>query len=429
MSEHADDRIRRQVSNYRLVSLLGRGAFGTVYLGEHIYLHTKAAVKILRPPPTSDYLEIFQIEARVTASLVHPNIVRVLDYGVEDGTPFLVLEYAPYGTLSSYHRKGEPLSTVTILPYIKQVASALQYAHSQGVVHGQVTPANLLLGNNNQVLITNFDYRLASNLNPDNREFQLLGTPLYIAPEQVMGHQLMPASDQYALGVVVYEWLSGTRPFEGDSTVSLALKHLHEQPPSLRIRVPTISLALEQVVMRALAKDPTQRFPSIQAFADAFEQAYQSQHYPYDVALSFAGQDRSYAHALAEVLRGRGLNVFYDTYEKSTLWGKNLYTYLSDIYQNKARYCVMFLSQYYAEKLWTNHEREAAQARAFEENEEYILPVRLDDTKIPGISSTVAYLSWPPETAETIADAIMQKLQRSASKHGRTPLRDQGSTI
>ena len=116
---------------------------------------------------------------------------------------------------------------------------------------------------------------------------------------------------------------------------------------------------------------------------------------------------------MAEALKSRGLNVFYDQYEKATLWGKNLYTYLSDVYQNKARYCVMFLSKHYAAKLWTNHEREAAQARAFSENEEYILPVRLDNTVIPGIPPTVSYLSWPPETAETIAEALMEKIGRS----------------
>lgn len=135
--------------------------------------------------------------------------------------------------------------------------------------------------------------------------------------------------------------------------------------------------------------------------------------YEYDVAISFAGEDRENAQALAEALKSRGLNVFYDQYEKATLWGKNLYTYLSDVYQNKARYCVMFLSQHYAAKLWTNHERESAQARAFSENEEYILPIRLDNTVIPGIPPTVSYLSWPPETAETIAEAIMEKIGRS----------------
>jgi hypothetical protein len=132
--------------------------------------------------------------------------------------------------------------------------------------------------------------------------------------------------------------------------------------------------------------------------------------FPYEVALSYAGEDHDYAEALANELHKRGVKVFYDKYEKATLWGKNLYDHLSDLYQNKAQYCVMILSKHYAAKLWTNLERQAAQARAFSEHEEYILPVRLDDTVIPGILPTVAYLKWPPEDAESIADTIMAKL-------------------
>src|SRR5437016_4769907 len=109
----------------------------------------------------------------------------------------------------------------------------------------------------------------------------------------------------------------------------------------------------------------------------------QKEKYEYDIAISYAGEDHSYAEALANVLHDRGVNVFYDKYERATLWGKNLYDYLSDLYQNKARYCVMLLSQHYAAKVWTNLERQAAQARAFQESQEYVLPVRLDDTEIP----------------------------------------------
>ncbi len=138
--------------------------------------------------------------------------------------------------------------------------------------------------------------------------------------------------------------------------------------------------------------------------------------YEFEVALSFVGEDRSHASKLAYILRRRGVKVYFDEYEKHTLWGKNLYTHLSEIYQNKARYCVMFISQHYATELWTNHEREAAQARAFLEHEEYILPVRLDDTQIPGIPLTIGYLSWPPETAKTIADAVVIKLGRISSR-------------
>lgn len=130
----------------------------------------------------------------------------------------------------------------------------------------------------------------------------------------------------------------------------------------------------------------------------------------YDVALSFAGEDRGCAVALAEALRARGVTVFYDGYEKPTLWGKNLYDYLSDLYQNQARYCVIFISKHYAVKLWTKHERKFAQARAFRENSEYILPLRLDETELEGVPTTVGYLDWHKETADSLADAIVAKL-------------------
>jgi hypothetical protein len=133
--------------------------------------------------------------------------------------------------------------------------------------------------------------------------------------------------------------------------------------------------------------------------------------YAYDVALSFAGEDRDYADALADALRHRGVKVFYDKYEEATLWGKNLYDHLTDLYHHKARYCVMLLSKHYAVRLWTNLERRSAQAHAFQASEEYILPVRLDDTEIPGILPTISYLRWPPATAETIADLVLAKLK------------------
>ncbi|HYT44266.1 MAG TPA: tetratricopeptide repeat protein [Methylomirabilota bacterium] len=145
-------------------------------------------------------------------------------------------------------------------------------------------------------------------------------------------------------------------------------------------------------------------------------QSLTDQDYPYDVALSFAGEDRIHAEALAEALRLHGIRVFYDKYEKNILWGKDLYTHLSDLYQNKARYCVMFFSQYYVAKTWTKHELRAAQARAFKEQQEYILPIRLDDAEIPGILPTTAYLTWEGETVDTIVDAILKKLGNTSRK-------------
>jgi len=132
--------------------------------------------------------------------------------------------------------------------------------------------------------------------------------------------------------------------------------------------------------------------------------------YDFDVALSFAGEDRNKAEALAIELKNRGIKVFYDAFQKTELWGQDLYAYLSDLYRLRARYCVMFISRNYSEKLWTNHERKSAQERAFKENQTYILPIRIDDTEIPGILSTLGYLNWNNENVATIADMIKYKI-------------------
>ena len=135
----------------------------------------------------------------------------------------------------------------------------------------------------------------------------------------------------------------------------------------------------------------------------------------YNVALSFAGEDRHHAERLAELLRADGYSVFYDEYELANLWGKDLYVYLSSVYKDQADYCVMFLSEHYAQKMWTNHERENAQTRAFEENREYILPVRLDDTNIPGIMPTVGYLDLRSMTIEEVHEILTEKLSDTTS--------------
>jgi TIR domain len=131
----------------------------------------------------------------------------------------------------------------------------------------------------------------------------------------------------------------------------------------------------------------------------------------YDVALSFAGEDRAHARQLAKLLREKGFSVFYDEYEQATLWGRNLYTHLSDVYQNKARYCLMFISVNYAQKLWTKRERESAQARAFRESREYILPLRLDDTVLPGLEDTVSYVDLRHTSHEEVLRLLTDKLR------------------
>src|SRR5947209_228990 len=227
------DRVGQQLGNYRLLRLLGQGGFAEVYLGEHIYLDTPAAIKVLHTRLASDEVEHFQTEARTVARLVHPHIVRVLDYGVEGSTPFLVIDYAPNGTLRQRHPRGVALPLPTVVSYVAQIADALQYAHEQKVIHRDVKPENMLMGRRNEVLLSDFGIALvtqSSRYNSTQGLQDLAGTIAYMAPEQIQS-QAIPSSDQYSLAIVVYEWLSGTRPFQG-SFAEIAVKHTLALPPS-----------------------------------------------------------------------------------------------------------------------------------------------------------------------------------------------------
>jgi VCBS repeat-containing protein len=266
------DHTRQQLGNYRLVNLLGSGGFAEVYLGEHLHLGTQAAIKLLHTRlATTSELEQFRTEARIIATLQHPNIVRLLDFGVEESTPYLVLDYAPNGSLRSRFPVGTPLPPTAILPVLHQIASALHYAHEHQVVHRDVKPENLLLGRQHEVLLSDFGIATVAQNTSQQRTQGVAGTAAYMAPEQLQGKP-RPASDLYALGVVVYEWLCGERPFQG-GPIEVATQHLVTPPPPLREKVPTIPAAIEQVVLTALAKDPKDRFGNMRAFVNAFGQA------------------------------------------------------------------------------------------------------------------------------------------------------------
>jgi eukaryotic-like serine/threonine-protein kinase len=267
------DRVGQQLGNYQLIHLLGEGGFAEVYLGEHIHLGTQAAIKVLHTQLASDDMNRFRAEAHTIAHLIHPHIVRVLEFGVEGKTPFLVMDYAPHGTLRQRHPKGVPLPLSTIGTYVKEIAEALQYAHDEKVIHRDIKPENMLLGRRYDILLSDFGIALVAQSSRYQSAQEMAGTMAYMAPEQIQGKP-RPASDQYSLGIVVYEWLSGDRPFHG-SLNELVGQHLTVPPPSFQERVLTIPPNVEQVVLKALAKDPHQRFARVQEFADILEQACQ----------------------------------------------------------------------------------------------------------------------------------------------------------
>ncbi len=225
-----DDRIGQQLGNYRLTRKLGQGGFADVYLGEHIHLDThQVAIKVLRERLIPEDIEKFRLEAGILAQLVHPHIVRLLDYHVEGNTAFLIMSYAPNGTLRQQYAKGKKLPFTTIIAYVQQLAAALQCAHNEMLVHRDIKPENILLGRQNELLLSDFGIATLPHSGRSRSLEQVAGTAVYMAPEQLQGKPRR-TSDQYSLGIIVYEWLCGNVPFQDHlsslhNNISMLLSH------------------------------------------------------------------------------------------------------------------------------------------------------------------------------------------------------------
>jgi len=267
-----NDLVGQQLGNYRLIKLLGSGSYGDVYFGEHLILSGRlVAIKVLHG--SIDQIgerESFLREAQVLAKLQHSSILSILDAGIYNSFPYLVTEYAPNGNVHRRYPTGTKLLLNDIVVLTKQVAAALQYAHDQALIHRDVKPENMLLNAEDAVLLSDFGIAVTASTSSQGTQ-NLAGTIPYMAPEQIRG-KAVRASDQYSLGVVIYEWLCGRRPFEGSFT-EIASQHLFLPPPTLHEVIATISPEIEHVVMKALSKTPEQRFPSIAEFAIALEEA------------------------------------------------------------------------------------------------------------------------------------------------------------
>ena len=269
------DRTGQQLGNYRLLHLLGQGGFANVYLGEHTHLNTRAAVKVLHEQMEAQALENFLKEAQTIATLKHPHILRVLDFGMDDSTPFLVMEYAPGGTLRKKHPHGSIVSLSTVVPYVKQVTAALQYAHDQQLVHRDVKPENMLVEVLGSIVLGDFGIAIPVYDTQTFSTQEVGGTPYYMAPEQCRG-KAREASDQYALGVVVYEWLCGILPFYGASAIEIAMHHLMNTPSSITGESARYPGRGKTSRVESTGQGSSRAFfPSVQEFAQALEHASQ----------------------------------------------------------------------------------------------------------------------------------------------------------
>src|ERR1039457_4245101 len=261
---------------YRLDAQIGRGGMSTVYRAFDIVLERPVAIKLMHREiaSDSDQLERFRREARSVAQLSHPHVVTVIDAGEEPspdgqhaagaggvGTPYIVLEYVDGETLKELIRREGPLDIPQAIAYAIEIARALGAAHERLIVHRDVKPQNVLIGVEGGAKIT--DFGIARTLTEEGltMDGRVLGTTDYVSPEQAIGQSVTGQSDLYSLGIVLYEMLTGTVPFSGETPVAVAMKHVREDVPDVQLVRPEVSAATASVVDRATAKDLARRYP------------------------------------------------------------------------------------------------------------------------------------------------------------------------
>jgi serine/threonine-protein kinase len=254
---------------YRVTERIGTGGMADVYKAVDETLGRTVAVKVMHTRYADDpeFVQRFRHEASAAANLSHPSIVNIYDYGVEDGTYYIVMELVRGTDLKAVVKEQGALDPVKVAEYGVQVCSALSVAHGYGIIHRDIKPQNIVLTPGGTIKV--MDFGIARAVDSDSTQTgSVLGTAQYVSPEQAQGRKLGPESDLYSLGVVLYELATGKLPFDGDTPVSVALKHVNDEAPAPRTINPRIPPALEAVIIKAMQKDPTRRYRSADEMRD-----------------------------------------------------------------------------------------------------------------------------------------------------------------
>jgi eukaryotic-like serine/threonine-protein kinase len=259
---------------YEVQDFIGQGAMGLVYRAYHVQLERTGAVKVLQSmAPDPDTTARFRHEAQAIAQMRHPNIVNVYDFGEYQGTPYMIVEYVPGGSLAGRLSQGR-LHHAKALQYLRGIAAGLDYAHELGIVHRDVKPANVLLEKNDTPVLADFGLaKLLRGTSLKSMTGVTTGTPAYMAPEQVTASTVGPAADRYSLATIACEILTGVIPFDGEGIIELLYAQVHREPPLPSARDASLGAQVDAVIMRGLSKDPSARWESCTAFVDALAKA------------------------------------------------------------------------------------------------------------------------------------------------------------
>lgn len=260
---------------YRIKRTIGGGGMANVYLAEDIILNRDVAIKVLRLEYANDdeFIARFDREAKAATSLAHPNIVNIFDVGEEDHILYMVMEYVDGLTLKEYIQRFGPIEVEEALNIMKQVTSAIAHAHANDLVHRDIKPQNILIDKYGNVKVTDFGIAVALSATSLTQTNSILGSVHYLSPEQARGGMATKKSDIYSLGIVLFELLTGRLPFSGQTPVSIALKHLQTDTPSVRSMQPNIPQSVENIVLKATTKDPFHRYETVYELEEALETA------------------------------------------------------------------------------------------------------------------------------------------------------------
>ncbi len=261
---------KRVDGRYEIIRVIGEGGMSRVYLAHDVILNRDVAIKVLNYDFANeqDLKRRFQREALSATSLTHPNIVDIFDVGEDEEIHYLVMEYIEGQTLKKYIQMHGPLKPEEALPIMRQLVSAISNAHHNGIVHRDIKPQNILMDKDGNVKITDFGIAMALSSTDHTKTNSVIGTVHYLSPEQARGGMATKKSDIYSLGIVLYELLTGELPFSAESAVAIALKHLQEETPSVRAFSTTIPQSLENVILKATAKEATYRYRSADEMYD-----------------------------------------------------------------------------------------------------------------------------------------------------------------